>query len=250
MNHAAGGTVVQGEDWLNLETVRLMGEDGDGDPITVALETRVQDDVPVHVKVLGVPVPLLALLEEESASNGDGGVIGNDETGFFDPLSASTGNQSMTGVVRWGADQFGGVVAVRIAGQEYAVGNTGATVYLDRDGQPIADGDTTTPRSVALEIDGASGGYSLTVIGPLNHEAGWGENLLLLPTVTFVGVDGDGDRIGVDLYAKIQDDVPEHAKVDGKVVKLSVLVEEESVPVSGGGTLGNNETETPDLSYV
>jgi len=250
MNHAAGGTVVQGEDWLNLETVRLMGEDGDGDPITVALETRVQDDVPVHVKVLGVPVPLVALLEEESASNGDGGVIGNDETGFFDPLSASTGNQSMTGVVRWGADQFGGVVAVRIAGQEYAVGNTGATVYLDRDGQPIADGDTTTPRSVALEIDGASGGYSLTVIGPLNHEAGWGENLLLLPTVTFVGVDGDGDRIGVDLYAKIQDDVPEHAKVDGKVVKLSVLVEEESVPVSGGGTLGNNETETPDLSYV
>lgn len=103
---------------------------------------------------------------------------------------------------------------------------------------------------MALEIDGASGGYSLTVIGPLNHEAGWGENLLLLPTVTFVGVDGDGDRIGVDLYAKIQDDVPEHAKVDGKVVKLSVLVEEESVPVSGGGTLGNNETENPDLSYV
>jgi VCBS repeat-containing protein len=250
MNHAAGGEVVQGEDWLNLETVRLMGEDGDGDPITVALETRVQDDVPVHVKVLGVPVPLLALLEEESASNGDGGVIGNNETGFFDPLSASTGNQSMTGVVRWGADEFGGVVAVRIAGQEYAVGNAGATVYLDRDGQPIADGDTTTPRSVALEIDGASGGYSLTVIGPLNHEAGWGENLLLLPTVTFVGVDGDGDRIGVDLYAKIQDDVPEHAKVDGKVVKLSVLVEEESVPVSGGGTLGNNETENPDLSYV
>ncbi len=250
MNHAAGGEVVQGEDWLNLETVRLMGEDGDGDPITVALETRVQDDVPVHVKVLGVPVPLVALLEEESASNGDGGVIGNDETGFFDPLSASTGNQSMTGVVRWGADQFGGVVAVRIAGQEYAVGNAGATVYLDRDGQPIADGDTTTPRSVALEIDGASGGYSLTVIGPLSHEAGWGENLLLLPTVTFVGVDGDGDRIGVDLYAKIQDDVPEHAKVDGKVVKLSVLVEEESVPVSGGGTLGNNETENPDLSYV
>lgn len=63
MNHAAGGTVVQGEDWLNLETVRLMGEDGDGDPISVALETRVQDDVPVHVKVLGVPVPLVALLE-------------------------------------------------------------------------------------------------------------------------------------------------------------------------------------------
>jgi len=242
--------VVQGEDWLNLETVRLMGEDGDGDPITVALETRVQDDVPVHVKVLGVPVPLVALLEEESASNGDGGVIGNNETGFFDPLSASTGNQSMTGVVRWGADEFGGVVAVRIAGQEYAVGNAGATVYLDRDGQPIADGDTTTPRSVALEIDGASGGYSLTVIGPLNHAVGGGENLLLLPTVTFVGVDGDGDQIGVNLYAKIQDDVPEHAKVDGKVVKLSALVEEESVPVSGGGTLGNNETENPDLSYV
>ena len=118
---------------------------------------------------------VLALLEEESASNGDGGVIGNNETGFFDPLSASTGNQFMTGVVRWGADEFGGVVAVRIAGQEYAVGNAGATVYLDRDGQPIADGDTTTPRSVALEIDGASGGYSLTVIGPLNHAVGGGD---------------------------------------------------------------------------
>lgn len=256
MNHAAGGTVVQGEDWLNLETVRLMGEDGDGDPITVALETRVQDDVPVHVKVLGVPVPLLALLEEESASNGDGGVIGNNESldwlGLLPvgSLSASTGHESMTGVVRWGADQFGGVEAVRIAGQEYAVGNAVATVYLDRNGQPIAEGDMSTPRSVMLEINGDSGGYRLTVIGPLDHDAGGGENLMLLPTVTFVGVDGDGDQIGVNLIAKIQDDVPEAVRVDGRAIKLSVLVEEESVPVSGGGTLGNNETENPDLSYV
>ncbi|RQO80448.1 DUF5801 repeats-in-toxin domain-containing protein [Acidovorax sp. FJL06] len=256
MNHAAGGEVVQGEDWLNLQTVRLVGEDGDGDSISVALETRVQDDVPVHVKVLGVPVPLLALLEEESASNGDGGVIGNNESldwlGLLPlgSLSASTGHESMTGVVRWGADQFGGVEAVRIAGQEYVVGSTMATLYLDRNGQPIADGDTSTPRSVMLEINGETGGYRLTVIGPLDHAAGGGENLMLLPTVTFVGVDGDGDRIGVDLYAKIQDDVPEAVRVDGRAVKLSVLVEEESVPVTGGGTLGNNETENPDLSYV
>lgn len=256
MNHAAGGEVVQGEDWLNLETVRLIGEDADGDSITVALETRVQDDVPLHVKVLGVPVPLVALLEEESASDGDGGVIGNNESldwlGLLPlgSLNASTGHESMTGVVRWGADQFGGVEAVRVAGQEYAVGSAVATVYLDRNGQPIAEGDTSTPRSVMLEINGESGGYRLTVVGPLDHEAGGGENLMLLPTVTFVGVDGDGDQIGVNLYAKIQDDVPEHDKVDGKVVKLSALVEEESVPVSGGGTLGNNETESPDLSYV
>ncbi|RYF46157.1 MAG: DUF4114 domain-containing protein, partial [Comamonadaceae bacterium] len=117
----------------------------------------------------------------------------------------------------------------------------GAAAKRSRNGQPIGESDTTTPRSVALEIDGATGGYRVTVIGALDHEPGWGENLMVLPKVTFVGVDGDGDRIGVDLYAKIVDDVPEHARVDGKVVKLSVQVEEESVPV-GSGTLGNDET--------
>ncbi|MFC2992796.1 hypothetical protein, partial [Halomonas tibetensis] len=54
----------------------------------------------------------------------------------------------------------------------------------------------------------ASGNYTLTVTGAMNHAEGEGENWLSLPTITFTGYDGDGDAASVDLNARVRDDVP------------------------------------------
>ena len=77
----------EGEDILTLADVQLTAVDGDGDPVSLALELGVKDDVPVNLTEDpkdpdSVALKLTNVVEEESISDGKGGVIGNDERGF------------------------------------------------------------------------------------------------------------------------------------------------------------------------
>ncbi|MDO9582996.1 MAG: hypothetical protein Q7J24_07780 [Desulfomicrobium sp.] len=193
--------------------VRIFDVSGAVSPV-VLLNITVYDDAPMVLQVEGQEglenTVLYATLEEESVPD-DGGVIGIDED---DGLSHTTGPelQSMTGAVNWGADGFGSLVGVQVGGATMiSLGDADSvTVYFDADGAVLPD----ATGSSAMMMVYASGEYQLTVIGAMNHAPGdgmggpIGENLLYLPTITFTGVDGDGDPASVSLIASVQDDIP------------------------------------------
>ncbi len=201
MTHPAG----DGENNLYLTSVKLVGQDKDGDPVSVTFQGTVQDDIPV-VKLGddGNDVKLTALVEEESAPNGSGGVIGNQETETPTDLSY-TATKSMTGAVSWGADGFGKVTAVQFGTTTVTVdAATSGKVYFNAAGEAQA-GETGSAAVLDVKSDGS---YTLTVTGAMTHPAGDGENNLYLTRVKLVGQDKDGDPVSVTFQGTVQDDIP------------------------------------------
>ncbi|MFC7460984.1 VCBS domain-containing protein [Hydrogenophaga defluvii] len=142
-------------------------------------------------------------MEEESVPEAGGGVIGNNETENPD-LSHTTGVQTMTGAVNWGADGFGKVTGVTFDGQSVSVSGGSATVYFNA----LGVAQTDEAGSAAKLVVNEDGTYTLTVTGAMTHSK-QGEDWLPLTTVDLVGEDKDGDPVSVPLEARVQDDVPE-----------------------------------------
>jgi len=192
----------KGEQYNLLDRVKINAEDRDGDKVSVYVDLVVKDDKPVFAED-GV---LRHTLEEESVPDGDGGVIGNDE--HSDALDYTTGSQSMTGAVSWGADDFDKVVELQFGTGwqtvRISVDNIdGGTVYFDADGKPQVG---SVGAAAVLEVR-ADGHYTLTVTGAMNHLL-QGEDRLALGDVRIIGQDKDGDKISVLLEAEVQDDIP------------------------------------------
>lgn len=141
-------------------------------------------------------------LEEESVPKAGGGVIGNNETENPD-LSHTTGVQTMTGAVNWGADGFGKVTGVTFGGNTVSVSGGSATVYFNA----LGVAQTDEAGSAAKLVVNEDGTYTLTVTGAMTHSE-QGEDWLPLTTVDLVGEDKDGDPVSVPLEARVQDDVP------------------------------------------
>jgi len=171
------------------------------------------------------PVGLQTLnLEEESAEKSGGGVIGNNE-GSPETLGASGTGTVKTGVINWGADQFGGVTQVKVGTDVHTASGGYITVKYGADGVALPP-NSTAAASAELSINVLTGVYTLTVKAAMTHgdattldltgmtadEAAAAmndkEETLDLSTVTIVGVDKDGDPIEVDLAASVKDDVP------------------------------------------
>ncbi|ACU88138.1 DUF5801 repeats-in-toxin domain-containing protein [Desulfomicrobium baculatum] len=191
----------KGEQYDLLDRVKVNAEDGDGDKVSVYVNLIVKDDKPV----LDEDGVLRLTLEEESVP-GDDGVIGNNEPG--DGLSYTSGEQSMRGAVKWGADDFGKVVQLQFGSGRGVVRidvdqEDGGIVYFDADGNPQS---TSVGSAAILEVQ-ADGQYTLTVTGAMNHLL-QGEDRLPLGAVKIIAQDGDGDKISVRLEAEVQDDVP------------------------------------------
>ncbi len=141
-------------------------------------------------------------LEEESVPKAGGGVIGNNETENPD-LSHTTGVQTMTGAVNWGADGFGKVTGVTFGGTTVSVSGGSATVYFNA----LGVAQTDEAGSAAKLVVNEDGTYTLTVTGAMKHSE-QGEDWLPLTKVDLVGEDKDGDPVSVPLEARVQDDVP------------------------------------------
>jgi len=172
------------------------------------------------------PVGLQTLnLEEESAAKTGGGVIGNNE-GSPETLGASGTGTVKTGVINWGADQFGSVTQAKVGTETYTAEGGFITVRYGANGLalPVI---STDPVSAELVINVNEGTYTLTVTAAMKHDdettldltgmtadeaaaaMNKAEETLDLSTVTIVGVDKDGDPIEVDLSATVKDDVPD-----------------------------------------
>ncbi|MCL6554420.1 MAG: hypothetical protein K6W08_15065, partial [Firmicutes bacterium] len=165
---------------------------------TMTLKVTVEDDAPVVKLVDGQDVVIDVRLEEESEPKAGGGVIGNNEDDGG--LSHTTGAQTMTGTVNWGADGFGKVTGVLIGSTTVEVGTAGATVYFDKEGKVTSD---ASKASATMQI-AQNGEYTVTVTGPMTHNE-QGEDWLQLEPLQLVAEDKDGDTVSVTLSAQVQD---------------------------------------------
>ncbi|TSE21770.1 Serralysin C [Tepidimonas ignava] len=164
---------------------------------TMTLSVSVEDDAPVVKLLDGKDVAIDVKLEEESVP----GLNGNKEAESPD-LSHTTGTQTMTGTVNWGADGFGKVTGVVVGSTTVSVGASGATVYFDQDGKVTTD---ASKAAATMQI-AQNGDYTVTVTGPMMHKE-QGEDWLQLESLKLVAQDKDGDTVQVALNAQVQDDV-------------------------------------------
>lgn len=200
---------------IGAATVSIAGLDknGTGDTLGAYVD---------NILMTATPTGLNAILEEESALKGVV-KIGNDERNATDSVSgsqleASTGVKVMTGVVNWGADGFGEVTGVQFGNTIVAVDASSGIgkVYFNSAGEAQTG---SAGAAAELEVKGATGEYTLTVTGKMDHsfgnkEAVQGEDMLNLTTVKILGQDKDGDSIGVYLNAQVKDDIPVITTVD------------------------------------
>lgn len=214
------GDGVQGEQVDDLATVVIIGVDKDGDEIGVGVKLQVQDDVPLCITAADI-----AIVEDEAMKGG------NKETWdnifpippFVTKLSGVADGTIVNNVL-WGADGFGEATTFSVGGYVFAVGTT---VFWDQYGNllsspPVADDDEggegfvpglveePMPSGAAASlVVNSDGTYTFKLLdNMLLGEGVQGEQVDLLDTVTVTAQDGDGDKVNVKVYLKVQDDVP------------------------------------------
>jgi len=222
------GEGEQGEQIDELATVVITGVDNDGDEIGVGVALQVQDDVP-----LCITVPDIAIVEDEAMEGG------NNEK--WDGLKGYV-EGTIVNNVAWGADGFGEATTFTIDGHEFPVGNI---VYWDQNGNflsvpPYLEGAVSETQdyednggipegAAASLVVNSDGTYTFKLLDNMLLGKGvQGEQINLLDTVTVTAQDGDGDKVNVKVYLKVQDDVPvavkgvEEVKVDEDDIKTKL----------------------------
>ncbi|MGL4315812.1 MAG: beta strand repeat-containing protein, partial [Pseudomonas sp.] len=170
---------ASGENSLTLPTFTVNAVDGDGDPASVTLNASVVDDI-----------PSVTTANENFSVDEDDLPAGSDSS--KEPLVI---NGTIADNVNWGADGFGGVTGVSVAGGSPASVDNGTTITL-------------STSDWQLSVTKATGAYTFTLLDEMTHANAGGENSLTLPTFTVTAVDGDGDPASVTLNASVVDDVP------------------------------------------
>jgi hypothetical protein len=186
----------------SLGTVTFTGVDGDGDEATIGLTLQVKDDVPGTMAA-----EANAIVEDEELNP----ATDEPDDATPDYTAVATGDVSNNG--NWGADGFGAVTKFQV-GTNTAVavpGDGSATVYFAQDGSYLGGTSTGAAASLLVNSDGT---YTFTLIKNMLI-SGPGEQLDSLGTVTFTGVDGDGDEATIGLTLQVKDDVPTVDAPDG-----------------------------------
>lgn len=214
--------------------------DSDGDSFTSSFSVGIDDDSPYVGESTRGTV-------EDEAVNG-----GNDEAA--DELSAvATGSLA----IRWGADDAnngsGGLgdrsvaftnATVTVAGAaDDALSSLGRAVHtaILEDGTLVGYVGGTAPTAATGEgsanvvfyatLSDASnrGSYSFTLVQPLDHAAGSGENTLSL-TLNYTATDSDGDTATGSFVVDVVDDVP----APGEAVSVTVDEDDINTLLSSG----------------
>jgi len=180
-----------------------------------------------------------AVVEDEEMSGGIDEAAGVAGDPTPDYTAQVTGNVSNNG--NWGADGFGSITQFQVgANTAVNVPNGGSvTVYFAQDGSYLGTNSTGAAASLLVNSTGA---YTFTLLDNMLITSGQGELIDTLGTVTFTGVDGDGDTATVGLTLQVKDDIP--VAVDDNAL---------SVPeggISTGGNVLTNDLQGADGAVV
>ena len=203
------GQDIQGEQIDLLDTVTITAQDADGDTVDVNVNLQVQDDQPFSITLPDI-------------------VIAEDEMTMGDGVDVVTGTIVNNAI--WGADGFGEAATFSVDGQTFAAGTT---VYWDQSGNFLgtnAGEDSGEP--AASMLVNSDGTYTFTLLDNMLI-SGHDDQINLLDKVTITGEDADGDKVDVDVYLKVQDDVPSihlHASSESSVLLTTQDAETDGVP--------------------
>ncbi len=128
--------------------------------------------------------------------------------------------------VIWGADGFGSTTGFSVDGQTFVAGTT---VYWDQDGHF----NGTTSDGAAANLAGEQHGTYTFALTDNMLISGHDDQINLLDKVTITGEDADGDKVDVDVYLNVQDDVPSihlHASSESSVLLTTQDAETDGVP--------------------
>ncbi|EJL49988.1 hypothetical protein PMI09_05291, partial [Rhizobium sp. CF122] len=238
LDHPVKGGNAGQEDVLSF-TFKFTARDGDGDAVGGNFTVNVIDDSPIANAGTTSTV-------EDEAVNG-----GNNES---DGLSATAGGSLN---INWGADSGNdgngqpGDRAVAFTNADVAVtGEAGETLtslgqavhtvlidgvlvgYTGETAPTAATGEGAANVVFFASVSDASsnGSYAFTLVQPLDHVAGNGENPLSL-TFNYTATDSDGDKASNTFTVNVVDDVP--------VTRAGSTSTVEDEAVNGG----NNESD-------
>ncbi|MBC2773520.1 tandem-95 repeat protein [Rhizobium sp. AQ_MP] len=250
LDHPVKASGAANEDVLSLNFTAT-ARDGDGDKITTTFAVGVIDDSPI------ITSPEVGKVEDEAVNGG------NNES---DGLLASVVDRSLG--ISWGADNAnngsGGkgdrAVFFTDANVQVSGGYTSSLTSLGQAVQttlingvlvgytgaaPASFSVNPVPANVvfyaSLSDTSTNGSYNFTLVKPLDHAAGNGENELTL-TFNFTARDSDGDTASSTFQVKVVDDILTIGTPVGGIV------EEEQREVSGRGNEDNEGTDDRDTA--
>jgi VCBS repeat-containing protein len=209
------------------------GVDGDGDAATISLDLKVKDDIPGS---MAAEAAAITEDEEFNAPTDEAAGEAGDPTPDLD--ASVSGNVSDNG--NWGADGFGRITQVQIgANAAVAVPNGGSvTVYWSQDG--TYQGTTAAGAAASLVVN-SNGTYTFTQLDNLLI-SGVGEQIDLIGSAVFTGVDGDGDAATISLDLKVKDDIP-----GSMAAEAAAIVEDEQIAPGIDEAAGVAGDPNPDL---
>jgi T1SS-143 domain-containing protein len=210
LDHAAGGE----QNTLSL-TFNYTATDGDGDPSSSTFTVNVVDDVPIADSGDTSMVEDEGLPGGNDEEDGVGGAAvsgvslniawgadnGNDGNGQPGDRSVAFTNADVTVVGAYGETltSLGQQVRFAILATGELVGYTGETAPTAISGPNVV--------FYASLSDANNGEYSFTLVKPLDHAAGGGENTLAL-NFNYTATDSDGDTSSSVFQVQIVDDTP------------------------------------------
>jgi len=230
LDHTYGDN-IQGSLPIDLSGV-IVATDFDGDPVTLTegkFVINITDDVP------SCAICDMAVVEDEAMDDGNKEVW---DSVFGVPLKLSG---SASGTIEdnalWGADEFAGAKGFTVDGQSF---DPGTTVYWDQYGnflgtnKPEEGNDSSDTFKIdniesseqmepaAALIVNADGTYTFALLNNMLMGYGeQGEQTDCLAKVTITGQDGDGDTRDVDVWLKVDDDVP---SIDVKAANEAAVI--------------------------